>query len=145
MRTESLGATGLTALVAMAFVFAPGTAEGCSCWETADIGTVLTRSDIVVVGEIVRRVETREDFDDESSGLSAIPSLYDYPVVVKVVNALKGEVGKEILVSTDLMCFRSFNVDDFKVGESFVFPVDHKSGGLHILPSCAHSALKLID
>jgi hypothetical protein len=71
---------------------------------------------------------------------------YADPVAVKVVKELKGDVGDEILISTDLMCYRSFSVGDFAVGETFVFPIVHTTeNGLHILPSCSHSALKLVD
>jgi hypothetical protein len=126
----------LLALIAIGMTFMPVRALACSCWKTASIGTALTRAEIVVVGRVVRQLDS-----------SAVETFeYQPPVVVKVIDALKGDVTDEILISTDFMCYRSFDLDDMKPGETFVFPISHTAkSGVHILPSCSHSALKLVD
>ena len=132
----------LLAIFACGLVSAPALA--CSCWGTTGIGTALTEAEIVVVGRVERRLDTSERPDFSRNG--AIELAYANPIVVKVVRTLKGDVGDEIQISTDIMCYRSFDLEDMKPGETFVFPVSRTvESGLGLLPSCSHSALKLVD
>lgn len=146
MRTQLLRSAGLFALAALALLFVPANSQACSCWGTTDIGTALTRSDIVVVGQVVRRLEAGEVLDDASPDGYVVATSYPHPIEVKVVKVLKGSADEKIQISTDFMCYRSFNVEDLKIGETYVFPIYYEgNGGLHMLPSCSHSALKLVD
>jgi hypothetical protein len=130
-------------VVAILFVMLgliPETARACSCDGTTSIGTALGFAETVVLG----RVEGRRQIPpDRRNGMIEI---YPEAAVVKVLKVLKGSAPAEILVSADFMCYRSFNVEDFNLGETFVFPIIQTTDqGVNVLPSCSHSALKLID
>jgi hypothetical protein len=134
----------------LALLVAPAPVLACSCSGIADIGTALSRAELVVVGRVERRLEP--DYSIESmpspsgDGVGWSMRFDPAPVAVKVVRALKGEATGEIRVTTDIMCYRSFNLEDFKPGDTFVFPIVEKTdSGLHVLPSCSHSAAKVVD
>ncbi|HET9865411.1 MAG TPA: hypothetical protein VFP37_18390 [Steroidobacteraceae bacterium] len=132
------------AWILMAFPLALGISSApafaCSCFGIMGIGTALTEAEIVVVG----RVEGRSSTGMDSGSTDGF--IYPDPIKVKVIKRLKGDVAGEIRITTDFMCYRSFSLEDFRVGETFVFPIAHTlRSGLHVLPGCSHSALKLMD
>ncbi len=142
--TRFAGLARFLAIFVCGLVSAPALA--CSCWGTTGIGTALTEAEIVVVGQVERRLDSSEEERPDFSRNGAIEPAYPNPIVVRVVRTLKGDVGDEIRISTDFMCYRSFDVEDMKPGETFVFPVSRTTeSGLGLLPSCSHSALKLVD
>jgi hypothetical protein len=103
-----------------------------------------------VVGRVERRLEPDYSANARPSpfgdGVAWEIRFDPAPVAVKVVQVLKGEAHGEIRVTTDFMCYRSFGLDDFKPGDTFVFPFSQiTDSGLHVLPSCSHSAAKLVD
>lgn len=107
-------------------------ARASSCGEITSIGDALTRADIVVVAQVVRRHDSR------------VYENYPEPAVVTVQEVMKGEAGKEMLVSSDYS--GTFAVDRLGVGETFVIPTSSRTyNGMYLLPSCSHSALKLAD
>lgn len=129
-------------VVAMLFVmsvFMPGTARACSCAGTASIGTALSRSEIVVVGRIKRRGESPPQSSE------SVVEVFPDPVVVEVIEVLKGNAPAEVLVSTDLFCYRTFDVEELEIGETFVLPIGREKHGVRFLPACSHSGLKLMD
>src|SRR3954468_14978010 len=148
---ETLWRIGLLASVALGLSAISAPASACSCSGTTDIGTAMTRADIVVLGRVERRLGpdssrdiTRSPFDDSLE--STVDVDYPAPVLVKVLTVLKGDAAGEISITTDFMCYRSFDIEDLKPGETFVFPIVEKTmSGLHVLPSCSHSAAKLVD
>ncbi|HEU4694783.1 MAG TPA: hypothetical protein VFS23_40730, partial [Vicinamibacterales bacterium] len=130
---------------AICALLTPVEALACSCFGITGIGTALTRAETVVVGRVERRLDRPDDLDHpDHPEMEILP--YPAPIVVKVILVLKGEVAKEMRISTDFMCFRSFNLEDMKPGETFVFPISGTSKSVvGFLPSCSHSALKLLD
>jgi hypothetical protein len=130
-------------VVAILFVilgYLPSTAQACSCDGTTSIGSAFGLAEKVVLGRIEGRREIPPDRRD------GVVEIYPEAAVVKVIDVLKGSAPDEILVSADFMCYRSFNVEDFKSGETYVFPIIQTTAqGVNVLPSCSHSALKLMD
>lgn len=125
-------------------------ALACSCWGTADIGTAMSRAEIVVVGRVERRLEA--DYSPKSrpspsgDGIEWSFRIDDAPVAVTVLESLKGDVAGEIRVTTEVMCYRSFDLEDFSPGDTFVFPIyEQTDSELYVLPSCSHSAAKLVN
>jgi len=117
-----------------------GQSLACTCAGIGSIGDAFGNAERVVLGRIegMREIPT--------SGGDGMVVIYPEAVVVKVLKVLKGSAPDEILVSGDFMCYRSFNVEDFKPGDVFVFPiVETNFQGVNVLPSCGHSALKLSD
>jgi hypothetical protein len=118
----------------------PNPAQACTCGGIVSIGEALENAETVVLG----RVESvRQIPSDRRDGMTL---LYPDAVVVKVLEVLKGDAPDQILVSADFLCYRSFDVEDLKPGETFIFPiVQTTKHGVNALPSCSHSALKLMD
>jgi hypothetical protein len=86
-------------------------------------------------------------------------------VVFEVVRTLKGNVSRQVRVVTEMMCYRSFVSEDFKLGRTFILPLVTVNRGvlaevlfedasslqaadpvysMYYLRGCAHSALELI-
>jgi hypothetical protein len=118
----------------LAFVLMAANAQACSCWETTGIGNALSRAEIVVLAQVVRHDEPRTEAD------------YLAPAIVKVIKVLKGDAGKEMVITSHWMCGGTFGADDLGDGETFVLATSHETpGGAHILPGCSHSGLKLVN
>jgi len=146
MSTHWLRSAVPFALLTASFVLAPDQALACTCEGIRDIGTALSRSQVVVVGEVVRREELNGYHYDRSPRADVVEVPYGPPIVVKVREVLQGEAGAEVRITSPLMCARSFDVEDFEIGGTYVFPVSSPSDrGLHLLPSCSESGLKLVD
>lgn len=115
-------------------------AQACTCFGTTGIGTALTEAEVVVVGVVEGRREIPPEVDGDAITVSRDV------VAVRVLKMLKGSTDVDILISSDIFCYRSFNVEDLKTGETYVFPIERtESSGVHMLPSCSHSALKVMD
>jgi hypothetical protein len=139
------------ASVAVPWAAVSAPALACTCLGTMDIGTAITLAETVVVGRVERRLDPdnwtnlRPPSPSEDNSI-AVDVGYPAPLAVTVIEVLKGDAAGEIRITTDYMCYRSFDLEDIKPGETFVFPIfETAEPGLHILPSCSHSAAKLVD
>jgi hypothetical protein len=121
-------------------MLASSESRACTCLGTTGIGTALSRAEVVIIGVVEGR-QTRPFDPNDETGV-----MYPEAIAVKVTKSLEGNVAGKILITTDLFCYRSFDVEDFEVGQTYVFPISRiDENGLHVLPSCSHSALKVVD
>jgi len=111
-------------------------AQACTCAGIQGIGEALTRADAVIVARVLRQLPSNYERSD---------LMYRDPMAFQVTKSLKGNLSGEVAVSTLFMCYRSFDLDDFKPGETYVLPLFQEPSGMFLLPSCSHSALKLQD
>jgi hypothetical protein len=124
--------------VAVLLASAPVASFACSCMGTQSIGSAMESADAVVMGRVLP--------SEATSGDSFAPAKFE------VLKTLKGDARGDIYVSTQSLCYQSFNAEDFKQGEIFVLPLTAASpapaGGpppafdaAWQLPGCSHNAL----
>jgi hypothetical protein len=144
--------------IVLIFVALSERAAACTCNGISSISEAMSRAEAVVVVRIRGRAPA--DYN--------LNPLNPEPVIAEVIKSIKGNVQGEIYVSTLIMCYRSFDLEDFKPGKTYVFPLHHydptRPDGipdfyspptdsdmktpierLYLLPSCSHSALVLSD